>query len=101
MLGRRTVVVSLRLPHAVFASHSECFGEAERFGGEMVMFRVKERGEGGEEDLTGSMLPTHGEDAHLQPTDASTTHRVDVIIHAFWQYRLTKQIECKIPSDVM
>lgn len=77
VLGRRTVVVSLRLPHAIFSSHSECFGEAERFGGgEMVMFRVKERGEGGEEDLTGSMLPTYGEDAHLQPTDASTPHSV-------------------------
>lgn len=35
--------------------------------GEMLTLRL-EGGRG--EDLTGSMLPTYGEDAHLQPTDA-------------------------------
>lgn len=40
-----------------------------RYLGEMLMLRLEGGREAGRgEDLTGSMLPTYGEDAHLQPT---------------------------------
>lgn len=44
-----------------------------RYLGEMLTLRL-EGGRG--EDLTGSMLPTYGEDAHLQPTDAPPPIRI-------------------------
>lgn len=49
-----------------------------RYLGEMLTLRL-EGGRG--EDLTGSMLPTYGEDAHLQPTDAPP-HPVGIQINS-------------------